>query len=486
VITTDTRGAIVIINKIAEELTGWTQHEALGKPLAEVFNIINETTRKPCENPVEKVLSSGDSIELANHTVLISKDGVERIIADSGAPIKDAGNKILGVVLVFRDVTEKQKLLDSAQRADKLNAIGLLAGGIAHDFNNLLCGIFGFIDLAKESCSPGSKTAEYLEKSLKTFSRATGLTHQLLTFAKGGHPIRKTGSLALLLEESTQFALSGSSVAASYSIAKDLWLCDFDENQFGQIIDNIVINAVQAMPFGGKLTVSAENSDVLPGTKPLVKQGKHVHISFADTGVGIPPTILPRIFDPFFTTKQKGNGLGLATVYSIIKKHDGEITVESEPGKGTTFHLYMPVSDKTAAPRPAGKALVHQGSGRILIMDDEDCIREVAGDMLTSMGYTIEYAMHGDEALKKIKSAVQTKNRFLAAILDLTIPGGKGGKEIIEQLRKTDRELLVFVSSGYSEDPVIANPADYGFTDRITKPFRKTELAETLGRYGKS
>lgn len=485
VITTDKQGKIVLINKVAENLTGWTQNEALGKPLSEVFTIINGSTRQDCGNPVDQVLTFGDITELSNRTVLISKNGTERIIADSGAPIRDADSNTIGVVLVFRDITEKQKLLDSAQRADKLESIGVLAGGIAHDFNNLLGGIYGYIDLAHGHCNDASKTAGFLDKALTTFSRAKDLTRQLLTFAKGGTPIRETLSLVPILKESTQFALSGSSVAASFHIANDLWLCDFNKNQLGQIIDNLVINAVQAMPLGGKITVTAENIEVNQGKIPSLKQGNYVHVSFADTGIGIPQSILPRIFDPFFTTKQKGNGLGLATVYSIIHKHDGEITVESEQDKGTTFHLYLPFSNKMAETQTADTSHTHRGSGRILIMDNEDYIREIAGDMLRSIGYKVEYAVNGDEALILLYNATQAKDPFLAAIMDLTIPGGKGGKETIKQLREFDKELVVFASSGYSEDPVMADPTEFGFTDRIIKPFRKKDLAEIFNRHSK-
>jgi PAS domain S-box-containing protein len=344
VITTDTHGNITNMNNVAEELTGWKLHEAQGMPLSTVFNIINETTRKACENPVTKTLATGMVVKLANHTLLISRNGVERIIADSGAPIIDNNHKIIGVVLVFRDITEQQKLLETAQRTDKLESIGVLAGGIAHDFNNLLSGIYGYIGMAQESCEPDSKTAVYLGKAIKTFSRAKGLTQQLLTFAKGGAPSLTTGSIADKLKESTMFALSGSNAGCSFRIAHDLWLCDFDVNMMGQVIDNIILNAVQAMPEGGTITVTAENTDIIDSKQPVLKNGKYVHIAIADTGIGIPANIMSRIFDPFFTTKQKGSGLGLATVYSIITKHDGTISVESMPDKGTTFHIHLPVS----------------------------------------------------------------------------------------------------------------------------------------------
>ena len=377
----------------------------------------------------------------------------------------------------------RQKLEEELNKAQKLESLGVLAGGIAHDFNNLLSCIFGYITLAKDSCTAESKTADYLEKAFKIFSRAKNLTQQLLTFAKDSVPIRKTGSLAPLLKEITQFALNGSNVAASFHIAKDLWLCDFDESQFEQVVDNLVINAVQAMPLGGKLSVTAENIEISQWEKPFLQQGKYVHVSFVDTGVGIPPSLIARIFDPFFTTKQKGNGLGLAIVHSIINKHNGDISVESELDKGTAFHLFLPVSEKITTTHPVKKAYAHRGSGRILIMDDEDCIREIAGDMLAAMGYEIEYALNGDEALQMIQNATQSKNPFLAAIMDLTIKGSKGGKETINQLRKFNKDLFVFVSSGYSEDPVMANPTEYGFSDKIKKPFGKTELAELFLRH---
>ena len=258
VITTDTSGNIVIMNKVAEDLTGWKLDEALGKPLATVFNIINENTRKPHENPVAKVLSSGQIVELANHTLLISRDGTERIIADSGAPIKDKDNKTIGVVLVFRDMTEKQQLQDSMQRAQKLESLGVLSGGIAHDFNNLMGGIFGYIDLAIAK-STEEEVIQRLSKAMNAIERARSLTGQLLTFAKGGAPIQKIAHLFPFVEETAKFALSGANVSCNFGVSQDLWACNFDKNQIGQVIDNLIINAQQAMPVGGTIEMSARN-----------------------------------------------------------------------------------------------------------------------------------------------------------------------------------------------------------------------------------
>ncbi|MBN2369361.1 MAG: PAS domain S-box protein, partial [Vicinamibacteria bacterium] len=464
VITTDTRGVIRTLNKAAEIITGWTQAEAEGRPLSEVFPITNEATGALCGNPVEEVLRTGDIVELADQTMLVTRDRRRILLADSGASIQDGNSNIIGVVLVFRDITEKQALLESTHRADKLNSIGVLAGGIAHDFNNLLSGVFGYLDMARESCAPGSDTEGHLTRALEIYSRARDLTRQLLTFAKGGEPIRTTGLLSALLEKSVRFALSGSNVAAAFDIPRDLWSCDFDENQMGQVIDNLVINAVQAMPQGGRLTVTAKNIEAKKGEHPADKPGRYVSFSIADTGVGIPRSILPRIFDPFFTTKQKGSGLGLATVYSIIKKHDGNIAVDSEPGQGAVFRVTLPASRRTDTYRELGPPASHKGTGRVLIMDDEDYIRDIAGRIVISMGYEASYAKNGAEAVAAVRESLLSNRPFFAIIMDLTIHGGMGGKEAIRELREIDRDVHVFVSSGYSKDPVMADPAAYGFT----------------------
>jgi PAS domain S-box-containing protein len=485
VITTDIRGNIVIMNKVAEDLTGWQLHEAQGKPLASVFIIINEITRSLCENPVEKVLSTGLIVELANHTLLISRSGVERVISDSGAPIKNSNGETIGVVLVFRDTTEKQKMLDNMQRIDKLDSLGVLAGGIAHDFNNLLSGIFGFMEMARKVSTDNKTVTKYLDRALTVFNRARDLTQQLLTFSKGGAPKRKTGNLDMLIKESVVFVLSGSNVSCEFDIVQDLWLCDFDENQIGQVLDNIIINAQEAMPLGGKIFITAENLTLKELDFPLLRGGDYVKVSITDTGVGIPQEILNRIFDPFFTTKQMGNGLGLATCYSIIQKHDGCIDVESMPGNGTTFHLYLPATQNEFHSSSLSPSLQHTGNGRILVMDDEDCVREVAAEMLMEMGYTIIGARDGAEALRLCAEAKEKGEHIHCAFFDLTIPGGMSGREAIVKLRRFAPDMPVFVSSGFSDDPVIARPTEFGFTDSIRKPFRFDDLADMLNKHFK-
>lgn len=482
VIATDTRGQVAIMNTVAERLTGWRQSEALGRPLGEVFRIIHEISREPCENPVDKVLATGEIIELANHTMLLGRGGEEYVIADSGAPIRDAEGRIIGVVLVFRDTTEKQKLIEAAQRTQKLESLGILAGGIAHDFNNLLGGIFGYIDLVHAKTKDESQ-AYQLAKALATIDRARGLTQQLLTFAKGGAPIRKVARLFPFVQETVHFVLSGSAVTAHFQAASDLKACNFDRNQIGQVIDNLVINAQQAMPLGGSLWVTAENVFLRYRQVEGLPAGEYAHIAIRDSGIGIPPEILPRIFDPFFTTKQKGSGLGLATCYSILKQHDGSIEVESEPGRGTTFHLYLPVSAEQ--PEPEVKVVpaeVKAGKGIFVLMDDEEVIRETLGEMLGAQGFEVATFAEGRAALDYLKSLPKLE-AVAAIMLDLTVPGGMGGREAVVEIRKLSQTLPIFVSSGYAEDPVMAEPERYGVTGSLSKPFRRAELLALLAKH---
>jgi PAS domain S-box-containing protein len=481
VITTDIEGKIQIINNVAEELTGWTQKEAENKPLMEIFNIINETTRKPIKNPVEKVILSGEIVELANHTLLISKNRKERVIADSGAPIKDKMGKIIGVVLVFRDITQKQKLLEASERNQKLESLGILAGGIAHDFNNLLAGIYGCVGLA-QSITTEPEVREYLITTMESMDRAKSLTQQLLTFSKSGIPNKKTDSLIPVIQKTAKFALSGSNVTCKFDLPIDLYLCDYDHNQIGQLIENIVINAQQAMPTGGIVTISAENIHIKNDEKPPLSEGKYVHLAIKDIGIGIPKEMFKQIFDPFFTTKQKGSGLGLAISYSIVNRHEGLIDVESEQGVGTTFHIYLPASKSQKIEEENHKAKYFKGDGKILLMDDEEYILKMFDKMLKYFGFSVITCKNGEEALEHIKKANNGAD-FSAAILDLTIHGGMGGKETINEIRKINADLPVFVVSGYAEDPILGNPRKYGFTAGLKKPFSIEDLNTLFSTY---
>ena len=390
---------------------------------------------------------------------------------------------IIGIEGFLLDTTETKKMEEQLHQSQKMDSVGRLAGGIAHDFNNLLSGIFGYIEMAKMKSSADKTVSDYLDKAFTVFSRAKDLTQQLLTFSKGGMPVRKTGDMRTLIRDSAAFALSGSNITCEFSIDENLRLCDFDENQIAQVIDNIIINSKQAMPIGGKIFITAENYFLDLQENPLLKSGDYIKISIADTGIGIQPDHLKRIFDPFFTTKQQGNGLGLATCYSIIKKHDGLIMAESVPGKGSTFNILLPASEKEIAHELYTASMLHSGSGKILVMDDEVFIRDISREMLKLTGYSSIEACDGEEALMLIADAEERGEPFDGVILDLTIPGGMGGKDTIVEIRKLYPDLPVFASSGFSEDPVISNPEDYGFTGSIRKPYRRDELTAMLNKY---
>ncbi len=387
---------------------------------------------------------------------------------------------------IFRDITERQRLLDNLARADKLESLAVLAGGIAHDFNNLLTGVIGYIGLALEEAGVISPLSLYLTKAISVSNQAKNLAQQLLTFSKGGTPILKTGDLGNAVKESTLFALSGSNVSCAISIPEDLWRADFDMNQIGQVIGNLIINATQAMPHGGKVCIIAENAVIPEGHSSVNIPGKYIKITISDTGQGIPPEMLKRIFDPFFTTKVEGSGLGLTTSFSIIKQHGGYMDVESTLGSGTVFHLYLPASEKEIVTDARIDLSVHKGSGTILVMDDEPYLIEILEMMLKRMGYAVIHGQNGEAALSAIETSEQEGRPVDAAILDLTIHGGMGGAELIVVLRKKYPHIPIFATTGYSESAVMSCPEQFGFTDGICKPFNNDELSRLLQRHMKS
>ncbi|WP_373500331.1 response regulator [Desulfococcus sp.] len=480
VITTDADGRVTMMNAVAETLTGWSQAEGCGRPLEAVFNIVNEMTRQRCENPVAKVMETGGIVGLANHTVLIGKDGTERAIADSGAPIVDKQGRTLGVVLVFRDVTENLRTAEELQKSQRLESLSILAGGIAHDFNNAMMAIIGNVSLAKLYAEPGRKVFEKLEEIERAALRTKDLTRQLLTFAKGGAPVKRVVSLAEIIKDTAKFCLRGSNVKCRFDIPGDLWAVNVDAGQISQVISNIILNAHQSMPAGGHVDIKAENVTLEPPLIPPVKAGSYVKTTIRDQGTGIPREHIPRIFDPYFTTKQKGSGLGLAMVYSIIDKHEGHITAESEPNAGTTFHVYLPALPSSLVNHNVMPSPIMHGHERVLLMDDDRYIRDVGREMLRELGYEVECARTGEEALDLYRYARDSRRPFDAVILDLTIPGGMGGKEAIQRILEIEPHARAIVSSGYANDPIIAHFREYGFKGAVAKPYRIHELSETL------
>lgn len=482
VITADASGNIVLINKAAADLTGWHPDEATGHPFSTVFNILDERTRKKRKNPVEYALTTGEIVELGNHTILIAKNGREIVITYSCAPIHDNENQLIGVVLVFRDMTEKQKLDSSMQRTQKLESIGVLAGGIAHDFNNLLASIFGYIEIASRETTE-SRVSTLLAEALNNIDSARALTQQLITFAKGGDPIKKAGDISNFVQETAQFALSGSSVLSEFQIQENLWSCNFDKNQIAQVIDNLVINAQQAMQNSGTIEISAENITLATQEHLPLAIGNYVKIAIKDYGTGIAQEFLPHIFDPYYTTKPKGHGLGLPTCYSIINRHGGCIDVESELGKGSTFHVYLPASTKPIAVAVDESTKEHTGRGTFLVMDDNQAYCNAMEAILESFGYTVVIKMNGQDAIDFFMAETEANRKLTGMIFDLTIPGAMGGKEAINEIRKISSDTPVFVASGYAADPIMAHPEEYGFNASLRKPFDIAELSEMLDRY---
>jgi signal transduction histidine kinase len=368
----------------------------------------------------------------------------------------------------------------SMERTAKLEALGVLAAGIAHDFNNLLGGLFGHLDLARAQVEASSAARSHLDLAHEAFERARALTGQLLAFAKGGTPVRKVGSLAACVRQCAEFALSGGNVTAELELAADLWDAEFDSNQISQAFDNILINAKQAMPAGGTLHIRGTNVACKQGPALDLASGRYVKLSFADRGPGISTAILERIFDPFFTTKALGSGIGLTAAYAILKKHDGHIEAESQPGAGATFHVWLPATVDQPRKAQSGPRHAPVGQGLVLVMDDDDIVRRVAGGILRHLGYEAILTCDGAEALERTRALLAEGKQLCAAMLDLTVRAGKGGRETVGPLSELVPGLPIIASSGYSDDPVMADPTQFGFTTSLPKPFRLNELGDLL------
>ena len=410
----------------------------------------------------------------------IARDGRTIWISENAREVRDEQGRLQYYEGFVTDISARRQLEAEMGRASKLEAVGILAGGIAHDFNNILTVVLGNVTLAEADTEADTAIQTRLADARRATLRARDLTLQLLTFAKGGEPVKATVELPELLRESAAFALHGARARAEFHIAPDLWSVHADKGQLGQVVQNLVINAVQAMPGGGVVTITAENSELAAGMLPL-KPGRYVRLVVADTGMGIAPEHLVKIFDPYFTTKAQGSGLGLATVYSITRKHDGHIAAESEPGKGTVFRLWLPAGGAAAGSTRQQPAEPPPGSRpRVLFMDDEEPIRGMAGIFMQRLGFECETATDGAEAVRKYQEALQAGRRYELVVMDLTVPGGMGGREAMEHLRRLDPGVRAIVSSGYSRDPVMANHRAHGFKAVLPKPYGLEQLRKTM------
>jgi len=480
IITTDREGRITFFNPLAEQITEWASQDAVTRPFQEVFRITHTTFTHDDETAFQIPSASPALTDPASPIFLITKHGRQRTISMRETPIRDHSSHLLGTAIVFHDITDQRRIQDEQQRMDKLNSLGVLAGGLAHDFNNLLTTILGNVFVAKLRMVPQDPLAHNLEQAEQACLRAKELTQQLLTFAKGGAPIKTSIALGDLLRKSAIFALSGSSISCHFDIPHDLWPLDADASQLRQVIQNITINARQAMAEGGHFSIRVENvalhtASTMPSS--TLTPGNYVKISFEDQGTGIKDRELSNIFDPYYTTKPGASGLGLATVHSIIQQHQGYISVGSELGKGTTFTVYLPSSYSTVATEHQA---IPQGRGRVLVMDDEPSICRMVEDALTQFGYEVTTVADGQAAIDRFAESLAQGKTFDAILLDLTIPGGMGGKDAIQHLRKLDPHVKAIVTSGYSDDPIMSDFQAYGFQNILIKPYKITDLASML------
>ncbi len=472
VLAFDLEARILFINETAARLIGYSPIEAFGQLVTKIFYVVDDRTSKP--------ILITDTLTESKNPILVTRDLREIPISLNSSPIVTLDGRMIGTVAVFQDITEKQRTEQELFKAAKLESLGVLAGGVAHDFNNILAGILANLQLAMIKLKKHQDISNYMDSTIEITRKASNLTKQLLTFAKGGEPVKKSVSIVKLIKDTIQFALSGSKVKAEFHLPEDLWIVDIDEGQIAQVLNNLAINAEQAMPDGGTLEIYAEN--VLVGNENHYNPGQYVKLTVKDQGTGIPPEIIDKIFDPFFTTKKTGNGLGLSSSYSIIKKHDGYLEVESTPRIGSTFYIYLPASIAELALTDAQREIAASGEAKILLMDDEDTIRNVGGEMLACFGYRVTLARDGKEAIDLYKKAKETSEPFDVVIMDLTIPGGLGGIETMAILRQFDPEIKAIISSGYASDPVMSDYERYGFNGVVTKPYVFDELFAVLNK----
>ncbi len=479
-ITTDTNGVVEFMNEAAERITGWSVSSATGLGVEQVCNLRHETTKANVTMPVALAISEHRVVEFPQQTTLHNRSGQQMLIDGRCAPMHDLDGRAIGAVMVFRDVTERARLESELMRSSKLESVGILAGGIAHDFNNILTVVMGNVTLAMLDSQVMTHAGRWLGEAEKGILRARDLTQQLLTFAKGGQPVRQLVQLPDVVREATEFALHGSPVRYEFHSDSALWTADVDPGQIGQIVQNLVINSVQAMPDGGVIRIILRNDFIAHETTKPLAPGHYVGLAITDHGQGIAPANVARIFDPYFTTKKSGSGLGLSTVYSVVRRHKGHIEVESELGSGTTFRIWLPAVPDAKPSLPQKPEKISGFTGRVLFMDDEETIRDVARLLLKHIGFEPIVVSDGAQAIRAFTEARASGQGFNLVIMDLTVPGGMGGREAMQELLKLDPHVRAIVSSGYSSDPVLSNHRAHGFRGMVSKPYKISDLSREI------
>ena len=463
--------------------------EVVGKKITDLFQ--PEAASENMRN-IQSVIETGENKVFLERPFLTSKGTLwlDTIIIG----IKDDSGKVTGVLGHSRDITkykqEKVKIAELeiyARKVQNLESLGVLAGGIAHEFNNLLSGILGYLENARSHLNEKDKVEDNLVKAIAVFDKAKVLTKQLLTFSKGGSPEMRTVDIREILKKTVKSLTDGTNIKVLFYFAENLKNCDIDENQITQVFYNIVLNARQSMSKGGILKVKAVNVEKnKEGYSSLLEFGKnYIEIIIIDTGTGIPTEIISKIFDPFFSTKKHGSGLGLAAASSIINRHNGVIEAKSSIKEGTSMYVYLPSSEKTAEKVEEILLKKQTGMGNILVMDDEIYILELLRDILGELGYKVNTVERSDEALEIFKNALPSKNKYEIVILDLTIPGGMGGKDIVKRMKELDPNVKAVASSGYSDDEIMARPKDFGFDASLAKPYTIEDLAKILQDFSK-
>ncbi len=482
VISTDVKGDIVLINRAAQELLGCSKKQAQGRPMTRIFKTVDAETGEPAVIPFDEILIRGREMSSDRNLAVVTRKGKMLRIDYTATPLRDHESALVGVVIVFRDITEKLQHETEMLRAQRLESVGEITGGLAHDFNNLLSSIGLNISLARLQVGNDVDVGESLRHAEHSVQMARGISKQLMSFTRGGAPDKVEIDLRPHLEESVKFALGGSRVVPEFNLPENLWVVEIDPSQINQVIHNLAINAAQAMPEGGTLTVSGENvkaGKIKYPSKGTYLEDNYVMITFQDTGDGIPSKILDRIFDPYFTTRKEGSGLGLFSCYTILNKHKGWISAASLPGQGSTFTFYLPAAASTVDRVPENERF-DLGSGRILVMDDDEDIRRVMTRLIEVLGYQVETVTDGTEAVVHYRVAQEKDEPFNAVILDLTVPAGMGGLDTVKQLRKLDPHLKAIVSSGHVTHDALENYEKYGFNGVIHKPCTGEQLSRIL------
>ena len=479
VLLADADGRVAFLNTKAENLLGRTNNEALGQQAWEVFRLVHRQSGQPGESPVAKALTSGDSTSLNTEFALETGAAKPVPVAFSARAVLDGAGKPTGAVIVFRNPQEMTLTPEELVRSNRFESLGQLAGGIAHDFNNLLTTILGGVSLAKDAHDDSG-----LENSERACIAAKGLSKQLLTFSKGGTAVRQVVKPQDVLADSMRLAAAGSTTKIELSVSPDTSTICVDRAQILQVFQNLIINAIQAMTTGqGRIWITADNRPVAEGELAPLAAGTYVAIEVRDNGSGIRPEHLEKIFHPFFTTKKTGTGLGLNTVFTIVKRHGGQMSVESEVGVGTAFTVYLPQADKPeeiAARRKPAMNVATQLTGRILFMDDDEQICALTRGMLESLEYKCDIARNGEEAIQLYKRYLNIGRPYDAVIMDLTIIGGMGGEQTFKHLRELHADVCAIVTSGYDNDDMRRQFLDMGFCDYLTKPYRVSELGKSL------